>query len=530
MAVTPNTELRLLKCNLNLDNNNQLTFSNATAQYNYFNGLTKKTITQISYQRKDSYIRFPEHIDNIIEYNYVMYKNNNYSNKWFYAYITRMEYENDNCTRVYIETDVWQTWQFQLTFMQSFVEREHVNDDTIGKHTIPEQLETGEYIINGTDYIMYDYNTYPVIAVTSAKNTGLHYPDTTTYSNVFSGCYLYTFTSNSEARKFVNIFDEAGQGDAIVAVYMIPGTLYNKLDREQFTDTEYGITCTYSIIKNTTGIVIEDQKTITMQTSLNGYSPKNNKVKCYPYNFLEIDNNNGASCVYHYEKFVNNSASFQVAAAITPGCSVMCYPLNYNLKADDNILTSGMKYSYNDGIPGGKYPVGSWRCDAYTNWLTQNSVSVGLQYAGGVAAAITGAVTGNFIMSAGGIGAIANTMAQVHQHSLTPDIAKGNVNSGDVTFAMLQTMFAIKKKSIKAEYAAMIDNFFQMYGYKVNSLKVPNITGRSNWNYVKLINPNIEGYIPQEDLEKIKDMFTNGITLWHTTSHFLDYSQNNSII
>ena len=57
MAVTPDSEIRLLKCNLNLDNNNQLNFATTTAQYNYFNGLTKKTQTACSYQRKDNYIR-----------------------------------------------------------------------------------------------------------------------------------------------------------------------------------------------------------------------------------------------------------------------------------------------------------------------------------------------------------------------------------------------------------------------------------------------------------------------------------------
>lgn len=53
-----------------------------------------------------------------------MYKNSNYSNKWFYAYITRMEYENDGMTNIYITTDVFQTWQFDLNFKESFIERE----------------------------------------------------------------------------------------------------------------------------------------------------------------------------------------------------------------------------------------------------------------------------------------------------------------------------------------------------------------------------------------------------------------------
>ena len=529
MAVTPQTELRLLKCNLNLDNNNQITFSNATAQYNYFNSLSHKTITDISYQRKDSYVRFPEHIDNLIEYNYVMYKNSNYSNKWFYAYILKMEYENDNCTRIYIKTDVFQTWQFDLTYMSSFVEREHVNDDTVGKHTVPEQLETGEYIINTTDYIMYDTNVYPVIACSDVA-VGISMPSTSTYSRVFSGCMYYTFTDNEQAANFIKILDANAKGDAIVAVFMVPGTLWNKLEKNSHTDTISGYTCTYYTVYSTSGLIIERQKSISMQTTLNGYSPKNNKLKCYPYNFLEIDNNAGASVIYHYEKFVNNSPSFQVAGAITPGCSLMCYPLNYNLKVDDNILIDGMLYSYNDGIPGAKYPIGSWKNDVYTNWITQNGANVALQVVASATTAGVGIATGNMLAAGGGITGVANAVTSVYAHSLTPDAAKGNVNSGDVTFGMLQTLFAIKKKSIKSEYASIIDHYFTAYGYKVNEFKTPNITGRSNWNYVKMINPNIEAFIPQEDLEEIKALFTNGITLWHTTTHFLDYSQNNSII
>ena len=43
--------------------------------------------------------------------------------------------------------DLWFVW-FDITFKQCFVEREHVNDDTFGKHTVPEGLEYGEYIVN----------------------------------------------------------------------------------------------------------------------------------------------------------------------------------------------------------------------------------------------------------------------------------------------------------------------------------------------------------------------------------------------
>lgn len=126
MAITPNTDLYLIKCNLHLDNKNQLTFQDKQAQEQYFLSLPKLEVENFSYQRKDSVIRYPEHIDNILEYNYVMYKNENYTNKWFYAFITNMRYVNDGMTEITIATDVWQTWCFDISFKESFVEREIV--------------------------------------------------------------------------------------------------------------------------------------------------------------------------------------------------------------------------------------------------------------------------------------------------------------------------------------------------------------------------------------------------------------------
>lgn len=150
MAVTPQTTIRLLKVPIEIDNKNQITFANEQAQRQYFLSLPHLEIDEVSYQRKDNIIYFPEHIDNLLEYNYVMYLNENYTNKWFYAFIENMEYETDYNTAIKIATDVFQTWQFDLTFKKSFVEREHVNvsDDVVGRHTVPENLETGEYICN----------------------------------------------------------------------------------------------------------------------------------------------------------------------------------------------------------------------------------------------------------------------------------------------------------------------------------------------------------------------------------------------
>ena len=105
MAITPNTTLYLLKSPIELDNLNQLTFATKEAQTNYFSSLPKLVGERFTYQRKDGIIRYPAHIDTLYEYNYVMYQNSNYTNKWFYAFIDRMEYSSDNMTNIYIYTD-----------------------------------------------------------------------------------------------------------------------------------------------------------------------------------------------------------------------------------------------------------------------------------------------------------------------------------------------------------------------------------------------------------------------------------------
>lgn len=533
ITITPQSTLTLCKTLLENDYKNTLNFANLQAQTNYFNSLTNVLDVgnnDYTYIRKDNVINVAIPYDQIINYNYLYYTNTGFTTKRYYCFITGMRYINENTTEISIETDVMQTYMFDLVYKKCYVEREHVSDDTIGLHTVPEQLETGDYIINDTDFMMYDTNSYVVISTSSTYNTPFLVSPSTTYNNVFSGEYKYTFATTTEARNFLKIYDKCGQNEAINSVYMIPGTLYNKLVTSDHTATYDGITCNYRVITGTQASIIETQKYVTRNTTINGFTPHNNKLFVYPYNYLEVDNNNGNSAVYYYENFVGGTPSFQTAGALTPGCSIMCYPLNYNLKTDDNISRDGLLYSYNNGIPAGKYPIGSWNTDVYTNWLTQTAVNRRVGQISSSISAIGSTMAGDIEGAGSGLRNIFNSITEVYQHSLIPDETRGNLNSGDITFAMKQTAFVFKKKSIKQEYAKIIDGFFDLFGYKVNTLKVPQFTSRTNWNYIKTIDSNVEGEIPQEDLQIIRSIFNNGITFWHNPTTMLDYSQTNNIV
>lgn len=67
------------------------------------------------------------------------------------------------------------------------------------------------------------------------------------------------------------------------------------------------------------------------------------------------------------------------------------------------------------------------------------------------------------------------------------------------------------------EEAIKLDQFFDMYGYATNSVKVPNEDSRESWNYVKTDNVIINGSMPVQDMARIKAMYNKGVRFWHTT-------------
>lgn len=553
MAITPQTELRLLKVNINIDERNQLTFSNATAQYNYFNSLPSLDVDNFTYQRADGVIRYPAHIDNIITYNYCMYQNENYTNKWFYAFITDMRYINDNMTEISIKTDVYQTWQFDIDIMTSYVEREHVNDDSVGANTFPEGLETGEYIIDDFQYIgdfsktgsdvpgRVDPGYYTVFSTswdpfdTYNSSTQKYEGKEATgeYGGVSTGAIYIAMEDFNSIERFLNAMAYQGRNDAIVGAFVVPRSLiysgdyipFNWWTKIKYGDGTFSYTYGYHYVPS---YRISTMRTaeIYPPTQLATYNPVNNKLKCYPYSYLEVNNNGGTAVIYRYEDFDlsaeagNGKMLFVEKGVPTPGCSIKLIP-EYYRHVEEN---------YEESVNLCKLPICAYAVDMYTNWLTQNSLSIGLSLTEQAFSIGENLMTGNVSGAIHGAFGIGQTMAEKEKHKMIPPQVQGDTNNGDVSFGGYKSVFTVYKKCIKPEYAAKIDNYFTMFGYRVNITKVPNVFGRTYFNYVKTIDANIEGYIPQTDLQEIKDMFNNGITFWHDPSHFLDYSVNNSIV
>lgn len=505
------TEVRLIHVPLEKDYMHTFYFQNVAAQTNYFLGksTTERTYQNLSYQRKDSFIRIPDQYDSLLSCNYVMYKNAAHSDKWFYAFITDMQYIDEGRTDVYIETDVIQTWLFNYNIKESFIEREHVDDDTTGKHTVPEMLETGEFVSNIAycDTSLQDY-VY-IVQVTEDSNGEAIY--STNFGGVWVAGGAYLCETGEELVSIINLFGTEGKSSAVTGVYLVPKRIVNNSSGTmQYSGQSAPVTYEYELAK---------------QTVIDGYTPRNNKVLCYPYNYILLSNNAGNSNILQYENFALDKCYFEISGVPTVGGSVKCTPKNYK----------GCDKAQQEGIMLGKFPTCSWSSDLYTNWLTQNGVNLGLgiasgglQVVGGLALMGTGAgaLAGAGSVASGAL-SIASTLGQKYQMSFTPNSAEGNTNGGDINTCSKTNMFYFYKMSIKAEYAKIIDNYFDMFGYKVNRVKKPSAGHRENYWYTKTIDVNIDGAIPQKDLQKIKDCYNNGITFWYTPANIGNYSVSN---
>ena len=472
--------------------------------------------------------------------NYLAFQNPNYSNKWFFAFIDKIDYVGDKTTKISYTIDYHSTWFSYWDPKTCFVIREHVRDDTIGKHTYPERLEHGEYTINESSFVTNSLrkdSCYVCISTSYVPDNTPFVDDSRYIGNIYSGLTNLVMKTFEDASKLIKAYDEISRGDAIINVYMLPsvfipsnitwvqGSLGNQTNIN-FTPLPNSLGCS----------TIDSNITFTMNTTLDSYTPKNNKLYCYPYNVLSITNNCGASADYFYEDFTNHTPMFDIIALETSGIPAMIMPKNYK-----NITSATYDQLYSYGLVAGKFPTCSWKTDLFTNWMTQNGVNIGGSYIpmgliSGTAQMLLGAGTGSAEGILGGAYGMLSTLGEMYQHALMPPRINGQTTVADLSFADDMLMFRYYKLSIKKEYAKIIDDYFTQYGYMINELKLPDMTSRTYFNYVQIGRnddigfSNTLGSVPQDAMEVINNIYRRGVTIWHNHDNVGDYSVNNTIV
>lgn len=106
---------------------------------------------------------------------------------------------------------------------------------------------------------------------------------------------------------------------------------------------------------------------------------------------------------------------------------------------------------------------------------------------------------------------------------------------GASSIAVLNQQIAPKfyTKNCQRDEIKAIDDFFTIYGYKVNELKTPSGHGvngstfnRPSYNYVKTQNCVAVGEMPAIVNAKICSIFNNGLTFWKDGNSVGNYGEN----
>lgn len=487
---TPLTEVRLLN-NVNLDNNYGNTFSrklfgNLNGQVAFFQAKTVYTESNLTFQRKERTIKFPRPFESVENLSYGMFKNG--AGKWYFFFIEDCTYLSDAVTELKIKIDVEQTYLFNVTHADCFIEREHTASDIIGEHTVAEGIDIGELTNVGYSTTTQIENLVYILA--STVNAGGTQVQGGVYTDIYSGVRLYASQDPTFLNSFVNNLESSGKADSIVSISVMPNSLV------EYDDTT-GIVVPQGALFVETGV----DKNLT---NIDGYTPKNKKLFVHPYNFLQVTDHKGGMQIYPYEYFSSSEAGFFITSNVSPSACVTMSPKNYK----------GIAINHDESMTLGDYPQCAWVVDAFKNWLAQNASSTAIRFGGSAVAVVGGLASVNPLAVLGGLGGAVSSIGNLLDASLMPPRAKGDPNgSGNV--ARGKQTFGFLKKCVRAERARVIDDFFTMYGYKINRVKTPNVTSRSRYNYLKTQDTTLIGNIPREALSEMIANRVKGITFWH---------------
>ena len=539
-------------------------YSSKESQFSDLSTKAIHTVLSCSYIRGKRAIRVECPYSLAYLVNYVIYKNTNFENKYFYAFVTDCTYINNSVFEFTIETDVMQTWMFDYVVKHSYVEREHVASDTLYGNRVEEGLEVGDYYVTSQGQDTYSRNfkirinaSFSVTKwdeTTQNKPAEYGVPTGLITGNTFTSLTQFNFNNVNDAVAFIGYVVGDGKADGIVSICMTPISVGDFDSSNKKYSPFVGNISVYENSASATPSNNNFKEGVPFQ----GYSPKNKKLYCYPYRFVKVVNGRGSAAIYKWEES-NISASntrgilFKEYISGNTDSEAILVPL-YNMTSGSTSYNAAHTMHAQTSM---QCP---WSSDAFKAWLAQNAGQIQfsntnrkLNLASSIANAatsaavsgtnaatqlISGIASANPAGIASGISGIANTAMQaanagaqmlinwerevaklnavIQDHEILPPESHGVSTSGQCAFDTGIGGFTFQTMSIRKEYAKIIDDYFTMYGYACHEVKVPNLNSRQSFNYIKTVGVNINGTCPSDDLQRIRNIYDNGITFWHT--------------
>lgn len=560
MFIEPNSEVYLLHTSLPSDYTDTIYFDTIDEQVNWFINRSTAHLSGQTYQRVNlNTFRCSLPMSQTYNVDYMMFKNTSFENKWFYAFVTSIDYKNNGLCNIHYTIDVIQTWFAggQASLGNCYVSREMSTTDNIGDNIEPESIALGEYVSeqNSRKYMAQDFFE-PVIIVGTAGGTKTPNASGMIIDHTFTGATLraYSQAESVDINDLIDRYTTAGQPDGIIGMWMAPKLA---LPHNEIPDG-------HIVLAGSNLPTTETEPRIDADSGFNGYIPKNNKLYTYPYNFCRVETTQGNKADYRYEFFAGLTPKFSLKANILPPCGAQCGAMNYKHYSYDLIE----EVVPNECIVIQNYPMCSWNYDTYAAWVAQNSVPMAnvrgawedkakYELAKGamnaIQSAASGASMGSMVQPLGatmtavnavamGLSSFGTTLANLGQSKIDLVLAQqnadysasieantmgGTITSGSLGLAGRPLYFEFSRWHLNDDRIRAIDDYFNMFGYATNRTKVPNINSRPHWNYVQTIDCNIHGDMPSDDRQAIKAIFDHGVRFWKNGDEIGRYDLDN---
>lgn len=564
--VQPSGTIQLFK-GINLDNRymHTLYFATTAAQTAFFDALVNANLSfgntngykdptgQMYTRPTKNSVRL--HINAELVQNVTYMRFNNRSNKWYYCFVLATNYVNENVTDIIYEIDVMQTWFIQEGSLQpSMVLREHVTNDTFGLNLEAEPIGSEVYDQDeitcsamATDFSSY----YNLIAQTTGEMGTVYNPagggqfvedlSVMMRDGIFDGTQYSVMIALDESATHINMSE-------------IKNFFYNALGSWDKNEQKTEVTDLYMF---PSAFVQNSSKTYNIQHpgQYDNYTPQNNKLFGYPFAFLLVTTNDGSAAQYRWEYFDGDvtqgtNIQFDLNANSTGGGSIEMHPHTYN----------GMSDPYDSKIVMDNFPKCAYNYNAYQAFVAaggqtkltyagelvaekgviaknkaaiQNLTSVGGAAVTEIASVATGNVAGAVAGGVGLAGSIGAAFTRNEETELKIDEAKHKINfqwkdafyepniqvgrqCPNIAVGKHYLGFRFMHVHVRDDEMVRLDNFLTMYGYAVNTVKVPNLTGRPYWNFVQTKDCMVKGNMPASSKAAIARIFDGGIFFWNS--------------
>lgn len=561
MGIIPNGEVRLLQLTSLTDYANEYMFVSKAEQEKFFNKFVYRVYNNYKYVRQNGAIRVDDNYDTVSGCDYVMFRNTDFSNKWFYGFVEQLEYVSDTCTHVYFHLDVVQTFLFDVDFtLKNFISRAHVRD-YVGQYRAveslyPEQLEFGrDYVTTHTEFYNFSELVY-VIASTvdlSADYGSLDDPELSTsaggvFDNVPSAVNYYYLRADAPNTLF-EVLDALKAypwiTQNIQSITLVPREVLGVGAKSHSVDLPGGV----RIMQLDSGYVSNNTLCFNIADITQHFPDyKTSKLYTFPYSFIELTCFNGQQMIIKPEGLQNWRLRIQLLNYFSSTPRLCIFVESYNSAGDSSQTAENSCGDFlNASISLGDFPQCPVLVDNYILYQANNANSFRLSNAintynkkeavvmstieGGanVISNLASLNVGGALMStynAGKSAYLARKNAEINIRQQTAKIQDAEITppslagqSGGDALAIANGFFGIflKFKTIRPEFGERLDEYFVRYGCRVNKLDsiLSYLRSRENFNYIQTVGCKLKGLVPGEYMSEFESAFDAGITFWH---------------